>query len=69
MNTITFTDTELQAIHAALRDKINDLTSDHPFVTQYKHMLEGADAKIKIAMNTVFGISSKSGVSSETIEK
>lgn len=55
MITITFTDTELQVIHAAMRDKINSLNSNHPFVTQYKHMLEGADAKIKIAMNTVFG--------------
>lgn len=55
MITITFTDTELQALHAALRDKINDLTSDHPFVKQYRHILEDADLKIKFAMNTVFG--------------
>lgn len=57
MITITFTDTELQALHAALRDKINGLKSDHPFVKQYRQMLEGADLKIKIAMNTVFGAS------------
>lgn len=57
MITITFTDTELQALHAALRDKINGLTSDHPFVKQYRHILEDADVKIKIAMNTVFGAS------------
>lgn len=69
MTTITFTDNELQALHAALRDKISNLKSDHPFVNQYRHMLEGADLKIKAAMNIAFGISSKSGVSSEAIEK
>lgn len=52
---VTFSINELQALHAALRDKISNLKSDHPFVEQYRHMLEGADLKIKIAMNTVFG--------------
>lgn len=52
---VAFNITELQALHAALRDKISNLKSDHPFVEQYRHMLEGADLKIKLAANTVFG--------------
>lgn len=53
---VAFNINELQALHAALRDKISNLKSDHPFVKQYRHMLEGADLKIKLAANTVFGI-------------
>jgi hypothetical protein len=53
---VAFSINELQALHAALRDKISNLKSDHPFVKQYRHMLEGADLKIKLAANTVFGI-------------
>ena len=52
---VAFSINELQALHAALRDKISNLKSDHPFVEQYRHMLEGADLKIKLAKNTVFG--------------
>lgn len=52
---VAFNINELQALHAALRDKISNLKSDHPFVEQYRHMLEGADLKIKLAMNAVFG--------------
>lgn len=69
MTTITFTDNELPMIHAALLDKISNLKADHPFVKQYRNMLKSADLKIKAAMNIVFGISSKSSVSSEAIEK
>lgn len=53
---VAFSINELQALHAALRDKINNLKSDHSFVNQYRQMLEGADWKIKLAANTVFGI-------------
>lgn len=53
---VAFNINELQALHAALRDKISNLKADHPFVKQYRHMLEGADLKIKLAMNSVFGI-------------
>lgn len=53
---VAFSINELQAIHAALRDKISNLKADHPFVKLYRQMLEGADLKIKLAANTVFGI-------------
>lgn len=53
---VAFSIDELRALHAALRDKISNLKADHPFVKQYRHMLEGADLKIKLAANTVFGI-------------
>lgn len=52
---VAFNINELQALHAALRDKISNLKSDHPFVKQYRQMLEDADLKIKLATNTVFG--------------
>ena len=54
---VAFSIYELQALHAALRDKISNLKADHLFVKQYRHMLEGADLKIKLAANTVFGAS------------
>lgn len=52
---VAFNINELQALHAALRDKISKLKPNHPFVEKYQQMLEGADLKIKLAMNTVFG--------------
>lgn len=57
MNNIELSDNELQAVHAALRDKISALNGVHPFVKQYRHILEGVDLKVKIAMNVAFGIS------------
>lgn len=52
---VAFAIDELQALHAALRDKISNLKSDHPFVKQYRQMLERVDLRIKLAMNSVFG--------------
>lgn len=66
---VAFNADELQAIHALLRDKISNLKANHPFVNRYRKMLESIDWRIKIASNTVFGVSSKSNVSSEAIEK
>lgn len=66
---VTFTLDELQAIHAALLDKINNLNGLHPFVKQYRHTLECADVKIKLAANAVFGVSCVSGESSEHTER
>lgn len=66
---VAFNSDELQAIRAALRDKISNLKANHLFVKQYLQMLESIDCRIKLAANTVFGVSSKSNVSSEAIEK
>lgn len=52
---VAFSIDELQALHVALRDKMSNLKDDHPSVKKYRHMLEGADLKIKLAANTVFG--------------
>lgn len=52
---VAFNADELQAIHAALRDKISNLKANHLFVKQYRQMLESIDWRIKLAANTVFG--------------
>lgn len=52
---VAFNINELQALHAALRDKISNLKSDHPLVKQYRQMLERVDLRIKLAMTSVFG--------------
>lgn len=53
MNSIELSDNELQAVHAALRDKISALNGVHPFVKYYRHMLESVDLKIMVAFSTI----------------